>query len=94
MPYDPKNDPNAGLSSSMSFGRKGSVIVPNDASDLPTYAKAIVVLSPGDVAIIPVENADGATLTFTGLAAGQIVPFQVRRVLATGTTASVASILG
>ncbi len=70
------------------------MIVPSDSADLPIYAKSIVVLAAGDVKIIPVENDDASPLQFTGLSAGSVVPFQVRRVLATGTTATVASILG
>ena len=74
-----------------SFGRRGSVITPG-ASDLANVAKGIVVLSTGDVTIIPVDNADSGTLTFTGLAAGTVIPYQVRRV--TAATATLATIEG
>lgn len=94
MPYDPSKDPNAGKANSgASFGRKGAPITPNDNTDLAEYAKAIVVTAFGNLVILPVDNADGTTINFTGAPVGFVPPFQVRRVLATGTTASVASIL-
>jgi len=74
-----------------SFGRRGKVITPG-ASDLTDVAKGIVVLAAGDATVIPVDNADAGTLTFTGLSAGQIIPFQVRRV--TAATATLATIEG
>lgn len=94
MPYDAKADLYAGTKSAATFGRRGAVVVPSDSTDLAVYAKTLVVLAGGNLVILPVENDDGVTLPFTGLAAGQIVPFQVRRVLATGTTATVATVLG
>lgn len=94
MPYDPSKDPSAGkINSGASFGRKGAVITPHDSNDLAEYAKAIVVTAFGNLVVLPVENADGTTITFTGAPVGFVPPFQVRRVMATGTTASVASIL-
>ena len=93
MPYDPSKDINSGVPGSASFGRKGAAIIPHDSNDLAEYAKAIVVTAAGNLVILPVENADGTTVTFTGVSPGFIPPYQVRRVLATGTTASVASVL-
>lgn len=94
MPYDAKNDPYSAVGGNrLSFGKKGVAVTPNDRNDLATYAKTIVVLSAGNVVILPVGNDDGVTLTFTGLSAGQVVPFQVRRVVATGTTATVAAVI-
>ncbi len=66
------------------FSRQGATIAPA-ADDLPT-ASRIVVLAAGDATIIPVDNDDAGTLTFTGLAAGQILPFIVRRVTAATAT--------
>lgn len=95
MPFDAKNDPRAGLSGADSFGRKGAVVTPSDTVDIsPTYAKTIVVLTAGNVSVLPVENDDASPIPFTDLSAGQLIPFQVRRVFATGTTATVAAIFG
>lgn len=71
------------------FGRRGSVITPG-ATDFNTIAKSVVMLSAGDITVVPEGNASTDTLTFVGLAAGQLVPFHVRRVTAcTGTCASI-----
>lgn len=73
------------------FGRRGLTITPG-ANDLTTVAKGLVVLASGNATIIPVDNADVDTLTFTGLSVGQVIPYQVRRV--TAATATLASIDG
>jgi hypothetical protein len=72
-----------------SFGTKGRIITPG-AGDLDPLAKAVVCLTTGDITVLPNGNADGDTIAFTGVAAGYIVPFRVRRV--TAATATVASI--
>lgn len=71
------------------FGRSGRAITPG-ASDLDPIAKAIVCLAAGNVTIVPVDNANGDTLTFTGCDVGFSPPYLVRRVTAaTGTWATV-----
>lgn len=95
MPYDSAKEPfpnSTPVPSRSSFGGSGAPIVPSDANDLTTYAKAIVVTAAGNLVILPAKNADGSTITFTGVPVGFIPPFRVRRVMATGTTASVAAI--
>ena len=71
----------AGGASASSFGRKGRVITPSGA-DLDPIAKTVVMLAAGDITVVPDDNADGDTISFTGLSAGQMVPFVVRRVTA------------
>ena len=73
-----------------SFGTVGAVITPG-ASDLSPFAKAVVCLTAGNITIVPVGNADAATLAFVGVPAGFIPPYRVRRV--TAATATVASVL-
>lgn len=77
--------------SPQSLGRKGATITPG-ASDLPAGTKGVVLLTSGDVTIVPADNDDAATLTFTGAPAGFIPPYVVRRV--TAATATVATIEG
>ena len=72
-----------------SFGTKGRIITPG-ASDLDPMVKAVVCLTTGDITVVPSGNADSATIAFTGVAAGYVVPFRVRKV--TAATATVASI--
>jgi hypothetical protein len=72
---------NGGTATAESFGRKGRAITPG-SSDLDPIAKAVVMLATGDITVIPAGNLDAATITFTGVPAGYIVPFVVRRVTA------------
>lgn len=73
-----------------SFGTGGAAITPG-ASDLPLDTKAIVCTATGNVTIVPWNNADAATLTFTGCPVGFMPPYRVRRVTAaTGSWATIA----
>ena len=75
-----------------SFGRRSFAITPNDSADLPEPVKAVVVLTAGTLSLIPLENDDGDTVDFDDLPVGYVAPFIVRRVMATGTTATVAAV--
>lgn len=75
-----------------SFGRFSRLVSPSDSADLPTISKSVVCVTSGNVSVVPVNNSDAAPVPFVGVAAGFIVPFQVRRVMATGTTATVWTI--
>lgn len=73
----------------LALGQGGAVITPG-ASDLAGDPKAIVCLSAGDVTIVPFNNADGSTISFTGCPVGFVPPYVVRRVTAaTGSWATV-----
>lgn len=76
------------------YGRRGTVVTPSDTTDLPNVAKAVVVCAAGNLAVIPADNADAGVITFTACPLGFMPPFQVRRVMATGTTATVATVDG
>lgn len=95
MPYDASKDPHASTSgkvSSITNGSKATVVTPSNDTDLASYAKAVVTLTAGNLAYLPAENADGVTLAFVDLPAGWVSPHRVRRVLTTGTTATVATV--
>lgn len=93
MPYDASKDKYAGQTAdAYSYGAKGAVVVPSDTVDLDPYAKSIVVTAAGNLVILPAANDDGATITFTDCGVGFSPPYRVRRVMATGTTATVATI--
>lgn len=87
MPYDQNKDVRTGDAP----GRTGFAVTPSDASDLAKYAKALYIGVTGDVTVLPIDNADGATLLFKAHPVGYM-PVGVRKVLATGTTAT--NILG
>ncbi|RWD14176.1 MAG: hypothetical protein EOS74_19535 [Mesorhizobium sp.] len=75
-----------------SLGRSGRLVVPSDTNDLTVVAKAVVVGDAGDVSVIPALNADDDVMSFIDAPVGFVVPFQVRRVMATGTTATIYTI--
>lgn len=93
MPYDPAKDPwyRRALSPA-GLGRSGAPVTPDDATDLPRYARLRVfvpaTLASANIRILAVDAADDAPLTLP-LPSGQVsvLEFLVRRVLATGTTA-------
>lgn len=95
MAYDATKDPHASADPTReTLGTKSNPITPSDSADLNPYPKAIVVTAAGNLVVLPLKNADGATVTFTGVAAGFVPPFRVRRVLSSSTTASVATVEG
>lgn len=63
-------------------------ITPNNASDLVQPVRGIYIGSSGDLNIVALGDADGATQTLTAVPQGVIVPVITKRVMTTGTTAS------
>jgi len=72
-------------SSLMAPADDGFAITPNDGADLTRTPRSIYVGGAGNIALI---TSKGTTVTFTGLAAGSVLPIRANRVLATGTTAT------
>ena len=93
MAYTPASDPYAQRSTLVdSQARGASPITPSDTVDLTTYAKALEVVTAGTVSVLPIANyAAGSTtaVALGNLPVGYIIPIQVARVFATGTTATV-----
>lgn len=89
------SDPYAGFSTNLdSFGDNGVAVTPSDTVDFTSYPKGIVVTAAGNLVVLPLKAPDDGShlITFTGVSAGFLCPFRVRRVMATNTTASVATI--
>lgn len=63
----------------------GEAVTPSDTVNLTKAARSLWVGGDGDLSVLTV---DGQTLTIVGAAAGTVVPLAVRRVNATGTTAT------
>jgi hypothetical protein len=87
----------AGASQPDNLGSNSAAVTPSDTVDFTSYPKAIVVTSiagGATLTVLPLKAADdGAHLiAFAGVTVGFIPPFRVRRVMATGTTASVATV--
>jgi hypothetical protein len=63
----------------------GFSIAPSDVDPLAAETRAIYVGGAGDLAV---TLASGDTVTFAGLGAGSLLPVRIRKVLATGTSAT------
>ena len=64
-----------------------AAVTPSDGTDLPTApTRGLYVGSAGNLVVNMAGG--GASVTFTGVPAGAILPIRVDRVLATSTTAS------
>lgn len=62
-----------------------AAITPDDNNDLTNYTRAILVGGAGNLACI---TRGGDTVTFSGLLAGVVYPFALKRIKSTGTTAT------
>ena len=65
-----------------------AAVTPNDSTDLTYQTRGLYVGVSGDVVVTMVDQADGANVTFTGLAGGVVHPLEVKRVWNTNTTAT------
>lgn len=88
MPYDVTKDKGRTPDVASQPATKAVAVTPSDSTDLTTYAKAIYVGGAGNIAVIMKYNSADTGVTFNGVTAGTVLPIQVRRVLATGTTAT------
>lgn len=61
-----------------------AAITPSDSADLSQVSVVFV----GGAGAVKVTTANGDVVTFSGAVAGMTLPVQVRRVWATGTTAT------
>lgn len=94
MAYDKNRDKSWAEAGATVPAKRAVVIAPHDANDLLEYPKALRINVGGTLKIIPSKNADADAVTIT-VAAGEILPIQVRRVFATGTTATgILALLG
>jgi hypothetical protein len=93
MPYDRSKDTTGYMKGEKwSYGNKTLPVTPSDTVDLASYPKAVVVITAGNLSVLPAQNADGATVLFTAAPVGFSPPFTVRRVLAALTTAAVVAV--
>lgn len=64
-------------------------ITPSDSTDLATVPKALYVTNSGTLSV---RGSGGTTVSLGTVAAGQVIPLRVRRVLSTNTTATVVGL--
>lgn len=77
--------PTFAVTNSANPAEYAAAITPSDTVDLTMQCRGIYVGVAGNVAV---HGSDGVATTFVGLAAGSVLPFRAKRVLATGTTAT------
>ena len=65
--------------------QRGFAITPSDASDLAAETRGLWVGASGDLALV---LASGDEVTLVGAVGGTVLPLRVKRVKATGTTAT------
>lgn len=65
---------------------KAVALTPNDDTDLAATVRAVYVGGVGNLAVILKD--DTTAVIFAGVPIGTLLPILVRRVLATGTTAT------
>lgn len=94
--YDPTKDPLYGVFATTpgSAGNNSTAVSKSDTVDFSTYPKAVVVTVAGNMVVLPLKAADDGShlITFTAVPVGFQIPFRVRRVMSTGTTASLATV--
>lgn len=65
--------------------RFAAAVTPSDTTDLTITTRYLFV---GGAGTLTVDMSNGATVLFTGVLAGSVLPIRVNRVRATGTTAT------
>ena len=65
---------------------RAAAITPSDTVDLPWITRAIYVGGAGDVKVDMGDS--GTAIPFTAVPVGTVLPIRVKRVYATGTTAT------
>jgi hypothetical protein len=63
----------------------GFAVTPNDGTDLSDVTRAVYVGGSGNVSAV---LQSGAEVVFVGLTSGSVLPARLRRIKATGTTAT------
>lgn len=88
--YNQANDP-CFQGNESSVCRNGYAATKSDTVDEPVYPKQAVVGAAGTIVVLPLKSPDdGAHLvTFGSVLAGYVIPFRIRRVNNTGTSATV-----
>lgn len=70
---------------------KAFAVTPNDSNDLAQPCDALFVAAAGNIVC---RNQIGQDITITSATVCSVIPFKVRRVLSTGTTATVVGLWG
>lgn len=98
MTYDSKFDHWPTAPQATWPAKNAKVITPSNTLDItdaagdafPMYTKGLYIGGAGNITVIMAGNKadDTTTVLFTGLLVGLVYPFQIRRILVTGTSAT------
>lgn len=89
--YDQTKDPYY-QGGELQVNRSSVAVTPSDTIDFSSYPRSVVVVAPGTVSALPLKNADASFVNLGSLLAGYILPFRVRRINATNTTATLIAL--
>jgi hypothetical protein len=89
--YDNTKDPYR-YGGELQVNRSSVAVSPFDTVDFTSYPRSVVVIAAGTVSALPLKNADAAFVNFSSLAIGTAIPFRVRRINATNTTATLVAL--
>lgn len=97
--YDPTKDVYGSFGATPgSSGANSAAVTPSDTVDFASYPKGLIVTSiagGATLTVLPLKAVDDGShlITFTGVTVGLVISaVRVRRVMSTGTLASVATI--
>jgi hypothetical protein len=66
----------------------GFAVTPRDAEDLTEVTRALMVAAAGDIRVTLMDQAEGTFITLPAMQPGVLYPFRVKRIWASGTSAS------
>ncbi len=89
--YNIANDPYS-KGGELQVNRSGVAVVPSDTVDFTSYPRSVVVIVAGTVSALPLKNADSNFANFGSLAIDTVIPFRVRRINATNTSATLIAL--
>jgi hypothetical protein len=89
--YDSTKDPYRYGGESL-VNRSSVAVVPSDTVDFASYPRTVQVVAAGTVSALPLKNADASFVNFGAVVAGYVIPFRVRRINATSTTATLVAL--
>jgi hypothetical protein len=88
--YNPANDPYR-YGGELQVNKSSVAVTPSDTVDFASYPRSVVVAVAGTVSALPLKNADASFVAFGSLAIGTVLPFRVRRINATNTSATLVA---
>ncbi len=89
--YNQANDPYR-YGGELQVNHSSAAVTPSDTVDFTSYPRSVIVTVAGTVSALPLKNADANFINFGSLAIGTALPFRVRRINATNTSATLIAL--